>query len=61
MQRSERLGVRVRPVEKKLIEVAASDRGENLSAFLRRVAVREASRTVLERNRKEDPQKRGGG
>lgn len=45
--REERLGVRVRTVEKRLIEVAAKERGESLSSFLRRVAVREATETVL--------------
>ena len=54
MRRTERLGVRVRTVEKRLIEEAAGDRGESLSSFVRRVAVREATETVL--TGKEDQQ-----
>lgn len=48
MRRQERLGVRVRSVEKRLLQEAAEERGESLSGFVRRVSVRRAVETVLD-------------
>ena len=48
MRRPERLGVRVRTVEKRLLQEAAEERGESLSGFVRRVSVRMAVETVLD-------------